>query len=629
MKTKLKSAPLLLILIVLFAGHVPAQVTFEAIPKKDAPKYKFDLARNFFSSKAVQQAELKKALLTLTELEKCKGKVAASADNLLRCLELADRADVEIYKHVAYFSLQNAVNTKDETSSEESSRLSADLERRTSFLQQELMRIDERQFARFAVQKPALKEYAFVIESARRFAPHTLSLKEEELLSEIEPLASDWTEALFQRAVDRTDWGKIKSGDGSLDVYQQYQEIANSPDATVREQGFYKTYAALASQRDIYAFTLTRLIKTADRLARVRKYRDRANEVHFEMFLTTAEVRAMYEKIARTADIYKRFQRMRVERVKKQSGLDEVKYWDRNLTPKNAPLPRFTIAETTRILQESLAVLGPEYSRELSDLMDPANGRLDIVGGENRRPGAFANASVAGYNSVFFSFNYEGYFDDVDALAHEAGHAVHYQLLSNNRVPAAYGEGQAYFTESFAMFNELVVIDHLYNAETDLDRKIYFLEQFMTYANFLYSNTVTAALEQEIYDAVARSDASTADEFDAITKRVGSRFSIWYDKHDELKMRWMDIHHFYDAPMYYPNYVYAQLLALKYYEMYKRDPKTFVPKYLALMRNGFNAPPSDLLKKYLSFDLKDPQLVPNATNILKSRLDELDSLYKK
>ncbi len=608
---------------------VPAQVKFEAIPKNLEPKYKFDFTRNFFSSTEAQKADLKKAVALLGEMEKRKGRVAASADNLLQALELSDRVSIGFYRHIIYFSLLYAVNTRDETSNSESSRLESELSKRTSFLQQELMRIDERTLARFMAQKPALKEYAFVIESARRYAPHTLSLKEEELLSEVEPLTSDWTAELFQRAVDRTLWGKVKAGSDMLDVYQQGQEISNSQDRAVREAGFRKTYAAIASQRDIYAFSLTRLIKAANQLARVRHYKDRADEVHFEMFLTTDEVRNMYEKIALTAETYKRFQQMRVDRVKKQSGYDKVEFWDRNFTPADSPLPRFSIGDTTQILKDSLAVLGPEYSRELVALLDPANGRLDIVGGENRVPGAFANGSLGDPKSIFFSFNYEGYFDDLDAFAHEAGHAVHFQLMGNNKVRPAYGDGQAYFTESFAMFNELVIIDHLYTAEKDPARKIYYLEQFMTYANFLYSNTMTAATEQAIYDKVGESDNTTADDLDAVTKRVGSRFSIWYDKQDELKMRWMDIHHFYDAPMYYPNYVYAQLLALKYYEFYKKDPKTFVPKYLDLMRNGFNAPPSALLKKYLAFDLRDPKLVSNAVSILDVRLNELEALYKK
>ncbi len=628
-KTYSKRASVSILVVLLAMISIPAQVAFEAIPKELAPKYKLDFVQNFFASADEQQAHLKTAYARLEELEKLKGKVTASADSLLRALELSDRIDSDFSRHTIYFSLRYAVNTKDEASNSEASRLKSEVSKRTSFLQQELMRIDDETLARYLRQRRDLKEYSFVIESARRFSLHTLSLKEEELLSEIGPLASDWPAELFQRAVDRTQWGKVDSGTGPLDVYRQGQAILNNPDRSVREEGFRKTHAALASHRDIYAFSLSRRIKTANRLARVRNYRDRADEVHFKMFLSTDEVREIYEKIARTAGTHKRFQRMRADRIKKQSGYSEVQYWDRNFVPANFTLPRFSISDTTRLLNDSLAVLGSEYSRELAALLDPANGRLDIVGGENRVPGAFANGHLGNPKSIFFCFNYEGYFDDVDAFAHETGHAVHFQLMGNNKVRPAYSYGPAYFTESFAMFNELVVLDHLYTDERDLARKIYFLEQFMVYANWLYSNTLTAAIEQAIYDEVGKSETAGPDEFDAVAKRVGSRFSIWYEKHDELKMRWHDIHHFYNAPMYYPNYVYAQLLALKYYEMYKRDPKVFLPKYLDLMRNGFNAPPSALLKKYLAIDLRDAQLVPNAVSVLDVRLNELEELYKK
>jgi oligoendopeptidase F len=89
------------------------------------------------------------------------------------------------------------------------------------------------------------------------------------------------------------------------------------------------------------------------------------------------------------------------------------------------------------------------------------------------------------------------------------------------------------------------------------------------------------------------------------------------------------VHHFYTVPMYYPNYVYAALLALKFYERYVRDPQQFVPSYLALMRNGFDAPPSALLKKFLDVDLRDARVVPDALNVLKGKLDTLETLYAR
>jgi oligoendopeptidase F len=132
-----------------------------------------------------------------------------------------------------------------------------------------------------------------------------------------------------------------------------------------------------------------------------------------------------------------------------------------------------------------------------------------------------------------------------------------------------------------------------------------------------------------MYDGVASGKLKTADDFDKLAKENGALYSIWFDKHAELKNEWIDIHHYYDSPMYYVNYVFAQMLAMKYYQMYTQNPQQFVPRYLALMKNGFNAPPTTLLKKFLDLNLKDPNFVSDALGVLTPRLKELEDLYER
>jgi oligoendopeptidase F len=85
----------------------------------------------------------------------------------------------------------------------------------------------------------------------------------------------------------------------------------------------------------------------------------------------------------------------------------------------------------------------------------------------------------------------------------------------------------------------------------------------------------------------------------------------------------------YEDPFYDLNYVYGALLALKFYEMYRRDPKHFVPRYIALMRNGFDAPPAILLKRFLDIDLHDPGLVSNALSVVEDKVNLLEKSYQK
>lgn len=370
-------------------------------------------------------------------------------------------------------------------------------------------------------------------------------------------------------------------------------------------------------------------MKARNEVARLRRYRDYPAEAHFALHLTTQQVKDLFRRLEEQGEFNKRYQRLRAERVRQIGGFDEVNVWDLTVIPRGLQRPRFTIEEAARVIRDALAPLGQEHSGELAELLDPANGRLDLVPGENRVPGAFAWGMPGSQTSIFYSFNYEGYFDDVSALAHEAGHAVHYELMANNRVPASYTSGPTYFTESFAMLNELLVADHLYrNAGDDL-RRTYFLEQFLGQAMSVFGVGRQAALEQAVYDQVQAGKARTPDDLDRLAREIGARTSIWHDRHPELAMEWIAVHHFYRQPMYYVNYVWANFLSLKYYQMLRQDPGGFIRRYLALMRNGFDAPPAELLKKFLGLRLDDPKLAADAFSVLEGRIQELEALYAK
>jgi len=73
------------------------------------------------------------------------------------------------------------------------------------------------------------------------------------------------------------------------------------------------------------------------------------------------------------------------------------------------------------------------------------------------------------------------------------------------------------------------------------------------------------------------------------------------------------------------NYVYGGLLALKYYQLYSRDRDDFVPRYIALLKNGFDASAAQLLKKFLNIDLFDSSLLTDDLDLLDRRLKELET----
>lgn len=589
---------------------VSGQEKFEPIPKAVASQYRFNLARNFFASPEAEKQARKDIYAPLSELERLKGRVTASGANLYRAFRLSDEMELAFRRHDLYLFLRYAINTRDEAATKEADELREAVRRARRLLRQELLGMGEGAVARLTAREPRLKRYGFAVESARRRKPHTLSPKEEELLSAVAPLARG---DFYEQVLSRINFGTVRTPTGELDVFRQQGELANHPDPAIRAEGRSKLFAGFASRRDLLAFGLTRMVEALHTLSRQRNFRNFPAEAYFDDGLTAEEVNAFYERVAQEAELYKRYERVRGGGPAGAGG---------------SGVPRFAVGEATKIVREALAALGPEYSRELSSLLDPANGRMDIAGGDNRLPLQGTASVYPTGTSIFFAYNYEGYYIDVMLLAHESGHAVQAMLMGNNRVPMAYAAGPGYFTESFGVFNELLVADHLYRRATDPRGRVYFLEQLVGRATALFPSTAEAAIEQAIYDGVEQGRVAGADDLDALAKRVGSRYSSEYEKADEQKMVWAAMSEYYLAPMHQVNDPVASVLALKYYEMYKRAPAEFVPRYLSLLRNGYDAPPHALLKRFLGIDLRDPRLVPDAVGFLRSQVEALEELKK-
>lgn len=601
-----------LLLITCLSGPVLAQDTFVAIPPQQVSRYHFDLARNFFSNPEAEKKDRSSLYSTLRQLENLKGRIASSAHNLQRALTLNDEVQVRRNKHSVYLFLRNAINTTDEASLTESSALDAEVNTRTAFLRQELMQIDDHKLKAFVTRNPSLRRYLAAIEDVRRYRPYTLSLKEEELLSASSP-DNDWQYDLYAKLKASTPAASLPSGSSRKE----------------REEAFRQSYAKLAASRDLYAFVLMRLAGARTRRAELLHYADAASKVYFESYWTKKNVDNLVEQIAQKADLYKRYQRVRADHIRKIIGYDEVNLWDMSERPSGMQRPRFTIDEATGAIRNALAPLGPDFSRELAALLDPANGRMDIVPGEHRKPGGFSKGFY-GYDSVFYSAGFAGSYNDVRVLAHESTHAVQRQLLTRNHVLPAYANGPGYIWEAFAIFSEFLLPDYLYKHETDPLRRQFYLEQFLEgKGTVMFVVAPEVELEHSVYEGVRQGTIKGADDLDALTKRTYSRYSIWPEKFDDLKATWINIRLMYEDPFYDANYIYGALLALKFYEMYTRDPKGFVPRYIALMSNGFTAPPEVLLKRFLDIDLQDPGLVANALRVVEDKVSLLEMSYQK
>jgi oligoendopeptidase F len=529
-------------------------------------------------------------------------------------------------KHEAYLHLRCALNRKD-AACDTDKALESDADAKTAFLDPEILAFPEDRLRAFLNEEPALAEYRFALSHIRRAAPHLLPEAEQTLLDQFQPQIGDWQYDLYEQVVAGISFGTVQTSSGPLDVVRQRNLIAVNADGRVREEGFKRRYAGFASQRDLLAFALLHTVETQIALAKAHHYADAPARKYESLYFKPEETRSLLALVAQHGEVPKRYEKIMSQDFER--GYHQLAHaWD-----LSAPAPGFTspitsLSEARGVFHEAFAGLGKEYQAAFDALLDPSNGRADIMpgGGPNRYTSGFS-VGLPGSTSMLFYGRYDGTFKDLSVIAHEGGHAVHRQLMTANGVAPSYATGPNFLFESFAEFNELVLADFMAEHAATPELQRYYRERWMYIKGIdAFFGAQDALLEQAIYDGVSAGTVRNADDLDSLTLKIDGQFSQFPASTPELRTDWARVSLMFEDPLYDVNYMYGGLLALKYYQLYSTRRKWFVPRYIQLLKNGFNQPPAELLNQFLGIDLSGPALLNDDLELLNRRLDQMEAV---
>ena len=569
--------------------------------RAEAQLYRFDLERNFFAGPEAEVAERPALVREADALASLAARIETPAD-LLAAFEADDRVQRRFRRHDLYLFLRFAIDIRREEGLRAADALRASVRAARQALRRAVTAREESWIAAALRDRPALSRYAFLIATIRREAPHLLGPEQQAVVSTLEPLlgAGD-----YPRIVNGLAFGTLQAEGRTLDAGRDRSEIAASASAEVRREGSGLLFAGYAAQRDLFAHMLVRTIGASDALARLRGHQSAQAEAAFDAYVTPAHYEALLAEIARHGDAYQQ--------------------WQRRAANPLMGATRWRPAEAAAAIIASAAALGPAYQQEYAELLDPAHGRADLGGGDNRLP-LMGTASVypTGHSAIYMQ-DYGGTLLDLVVLAHEGGHAVQAQLMHRNRVPIAYAAGPGYFTESFGRFQELLLLDHLHRTARDPQSRATMRDALAARLMSVFPSAEEAAVELAIHKGIGDGRIRTADDLDAATAAAGAPYSIDYQRVPERRGLWMLSEGYFMAPMQELNDAYASLLSVRYYELWRRDPARFRTAYLALLSGGYDDEPGDLLRRHLGIDMMAPGFVAGTMTALQA---EVALLYR-
>ncbi len=580
-----------------------------------------DLPRYYFKSPQEEIAARTDLNEALDRLERFKGQLNSSSQ-LLAFLEQNDAVQKLFAKHDDYLYLRCSLNRKDSACDEED-KLDSGFNAKTAFVDPAILGISGDRLRSFLGQEPKLKQYSFELSDVRRNLPHLLPEAQQRFLDELHPEIADWQYDLYDRIVAGIDFGTVQTPAGPLDVVRQRNLIASSSDGRVREEGFKKRYAGYASQRDLIAFALIHTVRSQTALAKAHHYADAPSRKYQGLYLKAEDTRNLLARMAQNGDIPKRYEQIRSHEIE-QGYHQPAHAWDMSAPAPGLNLPIASLPEARSIFHAAFAGLGKEYQSAFDALLDPASRRADILpgGAVNRYGGGFSLGP--GATPVLFYGRYDGTFKDLSVIAHEGGHATHRALMNANGVLPCYQHGPNFLFESFAEFNELLLADYMAEHASTPELRPYYRERWMNIKGLdAFYGAQDALLEQAIYDGVSAGTVRNADDVDRLTLKVDSQFSQFPSSAPELRVRWTMVSLMFEDPLYDVNYVYGGLLALKYFQLYSGRRDWFVPRYIALLKNGFDQTPGELLNRFLGINLSGPGLLNDNLELLGRRLDQM------
>jgi hypothetical protein len=203
--------------------------------------------------------------------------------------------------------------------------------------------------------------------------------------------------------------------------------------------------------------------------------------------------------------------------------------------------------------------------------------------------------------------------------------------MSLNQPIAAYNLGPSFMFESFAIFNELLFLDHLYRTAATDEQRAYYLNYFLDDATFqIFGSAQETDLESAIYRGVDGGTIRSAADLNALTIKIFGRYDPNAAQDPATPLYWARDRLFFTDPLYDVNYLYAGLLALRYFTDFENEPASFPKRYVALLKNGFSDTPPALEKRFLGIDLSnEAELVTGASAFINARTAVLSKLYGK
>lgn len=594
--------------------------TFE--DRKSIPEnYKWDLD-SLYKTTEEYYKDVEASNKILEKLKKYKGKVLASAKNLLNILSIQIELDLLLDKMANYVHLNSELDTRDsfyDSLLKELIDFYSNVSLELNFISDELKSLTDELLDKFIKEEPGLKAYEFELRHTIKMNKHLLSLECENLLSSLSPVL-DAGEDIFSKLDDAdSDYGEVldKEGHSHKLTGSSFSKFVSGEDRVLRKNADEKMHEYYKKHANTFAACLSNHVKTGSILSKIRGYESTLEASLSSDNITPTFYKNFIMEVNDNLDVLHRMMKI----YKKAFKLDEMHIYDTRCRLESGVKVNYTIEEMQSILKNALGPLGEEYLSGVNEAFE--NNWVDYYETPGKRSGAFSTTTIA--TKPYLLLNYTGTFDDLETFAHELGHSMHTYFSNKYRSPidANY---PIFLAEIASTTNELLLNHYLLNSTDDKRFKRFILNNLLSmYRATIFRQTEFAEFESIIFERCENGENLSKDDFTQIYYDLQKKYygdGVIQD--DYIKYECFRIPHFY-YNFYVYKYATSLAIAYRFASGIINNDEKVKANYIKFLSSGGKDYPMNILKE-CGIDLDSENILDYSINIIKKYLDEFERL---
>src|SRR5271154_198676 len=322
------------------------------------------------------------------------------------------------------------------------------------FFSLELNRIDDA-LLEAAMSDPALGHYRPWLEDVRRYRPHQLEDRVEQLFHEKSMTAYSAWNRQFDATITNLRF-KVSGKTLAIEPTLNFLQDRDGAKRKTAAQALAHTFKDNVAQ---FALILNTLAKDKEISDRWRGFTDIADERHLSNRVEREVVDALVTAVrAAYPQLSHRYYALKA----KWFGKKRLPYWDRNAPLPQVPMRTVGWTEAKNTVLTAYGAFSPRMAEIAERFFDDR--WIDAPVRTGKAPGAFAHPPVPSAHP-YVLLNYQGKPRDVMTLAHELGHGVHQVLAAPNG--ALMAPTPLTLAETASVFGEMLTFRKLLAATID------------------------------------------------------------------------------------------------------------------------------------------------------------------